>query len=215
MNILGINTATPYTEFAFIEGEKTVLSKSWHSDYDEAEKIMPMLEDAIQTSKLKPDKLFIVEGPGSFTGLRIGITVANTLALLYDIPIISISTFAYLQAKIPSEHKDKTAILLRAGPNVSVMLPNENESHHLPLDELVTFLNDNNPSFIVSDIRTEHQSGYELPNNIKWLQLNELQPLDEILKDLESIKHKKEQKVVTPQYPAPPKITKSKKPIFT
>ena len=57
------------------------------------------------------DKILVIAGPGAFTGLRVGITIANTLAFTQKVPIISISTFEYLQHKIPEKQAGTTAIM--------------------------------------------------------------------------------------------------------
>lgn len=52
--------------------------------------VLPMIQSVLEDHKLALKDLTAIEvnpGPGSFTGLRVGITIANTLAQLLDIPI--------------------------------------------------------------------------------------------------------------------------------
>lgn len=52
--------------------------------------VLPMIQTALEDHKLQLKDLTAIEvnpGPGSFTGLRVGITIANTLAQLLQIPI--------------------------------------------------------------------------------------------------------------------------------
>ena len=56
---------------------------------------MPVLAEAFDKAELKPqdiDKIFAVTGPGSFTGIRVGLTVAKTMAYTLNIPIVPISS---------------------------------------------------------------------------------------------------------------------------
>ena len=60
-----------------------------------SENIFVYLEDVFKKSGIKIndiDKVFIVNGPGSFTGVRVGLTIAKTMAWALKIPIIPIST---------------------------------------------------------------------------------------------------------------------------
>ncbi len=60
-----------------------------------SENIFIYLEDVFKKSGIKIndiDKVFIVNGPGSFTGVRVGLTIAKTMAWALKIPIIPIST---------------------------------------------------------------------------------------------------------------------------
>ena len=54
---------------------------------------MPMIEETLKNNKITPNELneiIVVNGPGSFTGVRIGVTIAKTMAYLLNISIKSI-----------------------------------------------------------------------------------------------------------------------------
>ena len=56
---------------------------------------MPVIFEAFNQSNLTPeniDKIFVVNGPGSFTGIRVGLTVAKIMAYSLNIPLISLSS---------------------------------------------------------------------------------------------------------------------------
>jgi hypothetical protein len=101
MIVLAINTATNQTEIALLEtaGKKArcevLYEKSWISQRNEAEKLLPQVEKTLKAAKKTPEAIFVVQGPGAFTALRIGVTVANILAYLYDIPILGCATPDY------------------------------------------------------------------------------------------------------------------------
>lgn len=95
MNILGIDASgiagsIAYMKDARLVGEYYICDKLTHS-----ETIMPMMEHiknliGIQLNEV--DAVAVTSGPGSFTGLRIGVTTAKALALALNKPIIGIPT---------------------------------------------------------------------------------------------------------------------------
>ncbi|MBT3865315.1 tRNA (adenosine(37)-N6)-threonylcarbamoyltransferase complex dimerization subunit type 1 TsaB [Candidatus Peregrinibacteria bacterium] len=101
MKTLAINTALKKTSIALIDGNKVVSEKTWLSNSNEAEKLMPEIAKLLKSKKVKYEDLksvLLIKGPGSFTGLRIGVTVANTIAHLQKIPVYAATTFQYLWA---------------------------------------------------------------------------------------------------------------------
>lgn len=88
---LGIRTDSPVAILYLYEGNQLVAQKTWQADRELAKNLLVELETFLaehnqQFATLKG--LFIYKGPGSFTGLRIGITVMNTLAYGLSIPIV-------------------------------------------------------------------------------------------------------------------------------
>ena len=98
MPILAINTASSKTAIALLQDGGIVAQDSWQSQNDEAEKLMPNIDDLLKNNKTKYEdikKVLVVKGPGSFTGLRVGVTVANTIAHLVNCELYGIDTFSY------------------------------------------------------------------------------------------------------------------------
>ncbi|PKQ77817.1 tRNA (adenosine(37)-N6)-threonylcarbamoyltransferase complex dimerization subunit type 1 TsaB [Aeromonas sobria] len=96
MKILAVDTATEACSAALLVGD-TLFSRWEEAPRDHTRKILPMvqavLEDAgITLSDL--DAIAFGRGPGSFTGVRIGISVAQGLAFGVGVPLIGISTLA-------------------------------------------------------------------------------------------------------------------------
>ena len=70
--------------------DKEKMSSMQHSVYT-----MPMIDEILKNNNITTNELneiLVVNGPGSFTGVRIGVTIAKTLAYLLNIPIKAIST---------------------------------------------------------------------------------------------------------------------------
>jgi tRNA threonylcarbamoyladenosine biosynthesis protein TsaB len=96
LKILAVDTATEACSAALLVGDK-LFSRWEEAPRDHTRKILPMvqavLEDAgISLSDL--DAIAFGRGPGSFTGVRIGISVAQGLAFGVGVPLIGISTLA-------------------------------------------------------------------------------------------------------------------------
>ena len=62
---------------------------------DTSSKVMKVLKEAVADINTM-DKIFVVNGPGSFTGIRVGVTIAKTIGFCLNIPIISLSELELL-----------------------------------------------------------------------------------------------------------------------
>lgn len=62
---------------------------------DTSSKVMKVLKEAVADINTV-DKIFVVNGPGSFTGIRVGVTIAKTIGFCLNIPIIKLSELELL-----------------------------------------------------------------------------------------------------------------------
>ncbi|PNO53890.1 tRNA (adenosine(37)-N6)-threonylcarbamoyltransferase complex dimerization subunit type 1 TsaB [Aeromonas hydrophila] len=96
MKILAVDTATEACSAALLVGEK-VFSRWEEAPRDHTRKILPMVQAVLDDAGIALDELDAIafgRGPGSFTGVRIGIGVAQGLAFGAGVPLIGISTLA-------------------------------------------------------------------------------------------------------------------------
>lgn len=105
MNLLGIETATQICGAALTRDETLVVEyrsalKNAHGRLLTAA-VARLLEDAGWQSR-DLDAIAVSIGPGSFTGLRIGLALAKGLALAHDIPIIPVPTLEALASQAPA-----------------------------------------------------------------------------------------------------------------
>ncbi|MBK6988020.1 MAG: tRNA (adenosine(37)-N6)-threonylcarbamoyltransferase complex dimerization subunit type 1 TsaB [Bacteroidetes bacterium] len=93
--ILSLETATTNCSVALASDGKVVASRSINSGYSHSEKINVFIEEVIAQAGVTLKDLQAVavsSGPGSYTGLRIGISTAKGLCYALDIPLIAINT---------------------------------------------------------------------------------------------------------------------------
>jgi tRNA threonylcarbamoyladenosine biosynthesis protein TsaB len=100
---------------------------TWHADRQLAKTLLSTIHQQLQKQHADwPDITGVVvfEGPGSFTGLRIGITVANTLSYGLDAPIVAAKGDDWLQKGIAR---------LKKGENDKLALPHYGAEAHITL----------------------------------------------------------------------------------
>ena len=94
MNYLFLDTASSRVIISFIRNNEIIFNVNLQNDNNLSNKLMILIDENFKKNNLKPadiNKIFVVNGPGSFTGIRCGVTVAKTLAFLLNIEIASIS----------------------------------------------------------------------------------------------------------------------------
>lgn len=88
--ILLLNTSTPVCEIDFVSTDE-VSELKWQADRQLAKGLLAFIHEQLVSRGLEWKDITGIgafEGPGSFTGLRIGLTVMNTLADSLQIPIV-------------------------------------------------------------------------------------------------------------------------------
>ena len=102
--ILCIETTTTNCSVALsIDGVVVSLKEDNNKQYSHAEKLHLFIEDVLVESKVSKNKLDAIavsKGPGSYTGLRIGVSAAKGLCFALEIPLISIPTLEALACQV-------------------------------------------------------------------------------------------------------------------
>ena len=103
MKILGIDTSSMAASVAVIEYNKLICEYTINTKKTHSQKLMPMIENMLGLSDLNVreiDAIAVCEGPGSFTGLRIGMATAKAIAHVNDIPVIGVNSLEALAANM-------------------------------------------------------------------------------------------------------------------
>jgi len=97
--ILSIETSTPVCSIAIHQDGKLVDHELSRAKGAHSELLVKMISDLLDRIQVGPNELSAIavsEGPGSYTGLRIGVSTAKGLAFAWDLPLIGISTLKLL-----------------------------------------------------------------------------------------------------------------------
>jgi len=101
MKCLFIDTSNSFINIYIVKDDSVLVYKNVKTLKDMANTIMPLIRQSfneIDFNIKDVDKIFVTIGPGSFTGVRVGITVAKTIAWGLNIDVYPISTLEYLSS---------------------------------------------------------------------------------------------------------------------
>jgi tRNA threonylcarbamoyladenosine biosynthesis protein TsaB len=120
MMLLAIDTSTRAMGVALYDGLQILSEMTWISNNHHTIALASSVEQTLGQVGVEVGDLQVVGvaiGPGSFTGLRIGLALAKGLALSNRIPIIGLQTLDILAAALPVYPDGKLAAVLEAGRN--------------------------------------------------------------------------------------------------
>lgn len=99
MNILAIDTSSQAASCAILTGDKLLGEFFIHTAHTHSQTILPMVQallGSVELSVQDMDLFAVSTGPGSFTGLRIGISAVKGMAMAVDKPCVAVSTLEAL-----------------------------------------------------------------------------------------------------------------------
>ena len=92
---LAIDTSTEFASVALSTGGKTLAEITWHSGQNHSRELIPNINhllNQVNSTGAPIDAVFVAIGPGSFNGIRVGISTAKGFAFSLQIPILGISS---------------------------------------------------------------------------------------------------------------------------
>ena len=98
--ILALRTDKPQAELYIYKGSTKLGSVTWQAHRELSSTILLKIDDLLSSSNLsltEVKSLVVYRGPGSFTGLRIGISVFNTISFIMKIPLIGVTGEGWLE----------------------------------------------------------------------------------------------------------------------
>src|SRR5258708_15596306 len=102
--LLAIDTATRVLSLALHDGEQVRAETTWITKNQHTTELMPAIRQLLDRSQVDMTDLTILavsQGPGSFNGLRIGISAAKGLAMARNLPLLAIPTLDVIAAAQP------------------------------------------------------------------------------------------------------------------
>lgn len=100
--ILNIDTSAKFCSVAVAQDGEVIFGKESGKEMDHSVSLAPFVKDALdflEKHNLKLDAVSVAEGPGSYTGLRIGLSFAKGLAFSRDIPLITVSSLEVMAVR--------------------------------------------------------------------------------------------------------------------
>ncbi len=104
MMILGIDTATSCGGLGLIDGDQVVAEYTLHVEETHSARLVTSIETLLRGAKIalhEIDGLAVSLGPGSFTGLRVGLSTVKGLALAAERPVVGVPTLDALAHNLP------------------------------------------------------------------------------------------------------------------
>lgn len=176
MLILGIEAATRVASAAVVSDEKILAEISQEARLTHSETLLPQIEQVLKIAGVeKVDAVAVSIGPGSFTGLRIGLATAKALAYAWQIKILGVPTLQAIAYHFPTNSATVLPLLdaqknrayvqaFKAGAPVSKL---EVKS----IDEIVTSAGKiDGEVFLCGDVLGKIK--VELPPNVKIAPIN-------------------------------------------
>jgi tRNA threonylcarbamoyladenosine biosynthesis protein TsaB len=99
MICLGIQTAVQPYSIALVTEKGLLAEHTLQQNYDASEDLMAWIESlcgSVDTKVSELSAIAVVNGPGSYTGLRIGVTTAKTIGLVFGMPVYGVSSLEAL-----------------------------------------------------------------------------------------------------------------------
>jgi tRNA threonylcarbamoyladenosine biosynthesis protein TsaB len=111
---LAIETSGRIGSIAIVHDDRILAEEQFAHGLQHAAHIIPMIDRLCRQQHWTPrdiDHLYVSHGPGSFTGLRIGITLAKTMALATGVKIVPVPTVKVLAENAPGDAKNLIIVL--------------------------------------------------------------------------------------------------------
>lgn len=169
LGILAIDTSTEWAGIA-LATPTGLRHRVWNAGRSQTTTVLPAINALLTDAALAPTTLtalVVATGPGTFTGLRVGLSITKGIALARDLPVVGISTFAITFATTDADH---AIALLPAGRGRIVWQERRAGQLRPPVNgtvpELLANLADSPDSLITGELhdplRAELEAGHPL-----------------------------------------------------
>ncbi|MDK6809848.1 tRNA (adenosine(37)-N6)-threonylcarbamoyltransferase complex dimerization subunit type 1 TsaB [Ligilactobacillus agilis] len=105
MKILAIDTSNKPLSVAVLEDQELLAEITTNAQRNHSITLMPLIKEVLQRANVKVadlDRIAVAQGPGSYTGLRIGVTTAKTLAFTLNKELVGVSSLKTLAVAYPN-----------------------------------------------------------------------------------------------------------------
>ncbi len=137
--LLAVDTSTRLIGIALYNGVQVLSEAVWTSSDHHTVELAPAVEETMRRAGVKVSDLTVLAaatGPGSFTGLRIGLALVKGLALARRLPILGVPTLDALAASQPVEYEQLAAVLQAGRGRLALGWYQAEENHWKPFGEV-------------------------------------------------------------------------------
>lgn len=113
--LLALDTATRMASLALHDGQRLCYEATWQADRQHTVQLAARLATALEELGLPPERLSgvaVTIGPGSFTGLRVGVALAKGLAMARSLPLLGVPTLDVVAVAQGRDQRPLVAVLL-------------------------------------------------------------------------------------------------------
>lgn len=176
MKILYVDTSSDYLYSGIVINDTLVSECQEKLGKDLSKEALPRIISVFNKADITPkdlDKIIVVTGPGSFTGIRIGVTIAKIIAWSLNIPIVPISGLTAMAISNKQEGYSMPLIDARRGFVYGALYDNDInpiiDDIHIPLDELTKKSHDYSPITVITnnEISTDYSVNSYEPDILK------------------------------------------------
>lgn len=167
MKYLYIDTSSSYLYAAIVENDKLITKVCEDYGQSLSEIALPKIVSMFEKNNIKPtdiNKIIVVNGPGSFTGIRIGITIAKVYAWSLKVKITTISSLEAMATSNDSNKVKVPIINARRGYVYGAIYDKNHEilkPQHIKFDELQLKLKNIDDYIFISNDKFENISNIE------------------------------------------------------
>ncbi len=179
--LLVVNTAFMDANIGLVLDSGKILSRTIDAKSKHSENVLKTIDEMCEEGNVRfrdIDKVAVVIGPGSFTGIRIGVAIVKALGCvnlnLKVYPITSLELMAYIYLQ---NHKEKITCVLNALSNLYFTAKFDDDGKKLEKEKMVDKLNDDEKIIVL-------KGDLNLPNSVS-VELNTVSLVDFALKKIE------------------------------
>lgn len=189
MTILAMDTATMVSSVAVATKDRVLAELTAETRFTHSETLVVNIEEVMRLADVKREELSAVAvslGPGSFTGLRIGLAAAKAMAYALSIPLVGVPTLEILAAAFPSPGATVAPLIDAQKGNAYFALYRSKESGLVCEREVVVaspqeiakvIAEERDPVMLAGDfVRKMVAKGVELPENAKIAPITHIMP---------------------------------------
>ena len=188
MKTLYIDTSSSFLYAGILEDTNILQEVKKEFGQDLSKEALPEIDKLFKKAKLKPkdiNKIVVVNGPGSFTGIRIGITIAKTYAWALNLDIITVNALEAMSISCEEKINHVPILDARRGYVFAAIYDKDSniilKPQHILLEELQKELNKIDEYIIISnDEIDEFEDKYKYDPNISKIveKVNNRKPIN-------------------------------------